>query len=143
MRDLAQRKHVARQYPFLHHLSLPAISVSPPSQHAHQFRLRTISECDFCSVDTMLHISTCRTCVRHLKWFNHVPSSLVRWEPIRRNTNKPERKAKVKPSIGKAKLEGKAKPNVKANGKGKADGQDQAQPPELFSASGVGSRGGS
>ena len=39
-------------------------------------------------------------------------------------------KAKFKPSMGKATLQGKA------------DGQDQAQPQELASSSGVGSRSG-
>jgi hypothetical protein len=50
-------------------------------------------------------------------------------------------KAKVKASIGKAKLNRKAKPKGKANVQGKADGQGQAQPQLLVSASVVGSSG--
>ena len=42
-----------------------------------------------------------------------------------KKVHKGKAKANVKPSIGRAKLEGKAKPKDKANVKGNADGQDQ------------------
>ena len=75
---------------------------------------------------------------RDIQWAQACP------HPLRQMGAKGKAKAKAQACIGKAKPKGKSKPKGKINVNGKADGQyqDQAQPQELVSSSGVGSRSG-